>query len=198
MAFLDQFDDKQKAFLIALPYRTGLWISKCDDTGGDEAEARELDALETIVRSYTEDFCKSEFVEELLHATMKHKDQWPAWHTGLDDIPGDCRRAVDLLSPVLERKDIASLKLTLLEIADTVAKAFREEDPEETPMDRLKYSVRQMVYRLQATITNRPAGGHDEFLNISAAERAAIAALEKALRPEEVEGQLPNEEDYAA
>lgn len=199
MAFLEKFSADDRAFLVALPYRTGLWISKCDETGGDEAETRELDALETIVRSYTEDFCKSEFVEELLRATMNSKDSWKSWHDHLETIPDDCRRAIDMLSPILERKDIASLKLTLLEIADTVAKAFREEDmPEETAIDRLKLGMRHMINRLQSSITNRPVANLDENYNISTAERAAIAELEKAIRPEEVEGQLPNEEDYAA
>lgn len=176
---------------MALPYRTGLWISQCDDTGGHDATAQELAALEQVVIAFGEDFCKSEFVEELMRQTLARRDRWQSWHADLGDIPGDARRAVDMLAPLLERKDIASLKQTLIEIAETVAKAYKEE---EAPAFDLRHAVAVVMARLQ----NRPAPMRDALMNISRAERAALNALTASLRPQDVEGQPPATDDSAA
>lgn len=197
MALIEQFNPEERAFLAALPYRVGLWISRCDSTGGEEAEQQELQALETIVITFAQDFCKSEFVEELMRQTVAQKEQWPQWQGGLENMPADCRRAVDLLAPRLSYKDVGSFKHTLLEIADAVAKAYREEEPE-SMLTQCILQARFLLDRWQAQIRNRPARTLAEYTNISKAERAALAALTGALKPEEDEGQEPQREDSAA
>jgi hypothetical protein len=198
LGILDQFTEEQRAFLIALPYRTGLWISQCDMTGGEEADLREREALEIIVTAFSEDFCKSEFVEELMRQTVVQAESWERWQDGINDVPTECRRAIDMLAPVLERKDISSLKVTLLEIASTVAEAYREEE-EEVPglMPRLLSEMRFVMDRFSANMAGRPAAAKDRFMNISAAEKAALAALTAALLPGKAEGLPPQDADSA-
>lgn len=57
--YLENFSKEQQDFLVALPYRVGLWISATDDTGGHESDAVEKQALEQVIVAYVEDFCLS-------------------------------------------------------------------------------------------------------------------------------------------
>lgn len=199
MSSFDQFTEEQRAFLIALPYRTGLWISQCDITGGEEAAVREHEALETIVTAFSEDFCKSEFVEELMRLTVAQAENWEGWQADIDAVPAECRRAVDMLAPLLERKDVNSFKVTLLEIASTVAEAYREEEEDEPGlMPRLLSEMRFVMDRFSANVYRRPVAARDRFMNISAAEKAALAALTAALLPGKAEGLPPRDPDSAA
>ena len=66
MGYLDHFSEEERQLLIKLPYRAGLWISASDTTGGDESDEAEKQALASIVRGFTEDFLKSEFVEAVM------------------------------------------------------------------------------------------------------------------------------------
>ncbi|MBU0859799.1 MAG: hypothetical protein KJ667_07660, partial [Alphaproteobacteria bacterium] len=106
--------------------------------------------------------------------------------------------AIDMLAPILERKDVASLKLTLLEIATTVAEAYREDD-EAAPdlMGQLAAQVHEFIGRFMSQLNRRPASTADVFANISGAERAALAELTTALQPETVEGLPPADADAA-
>lgn len=191
MHFLEPFNDEQRLFLTALPYRVGLWVSQCDHTGGDDAKALELQALDAIVTGFAEDSCKSEFVEGLMYRTVEQRDEWPSWHQGLGDIPGDCRRAIEMLSPFYTRKDISSFKLTVLEIAETVARAYREGGDDS--QGGARFSWAELMARL---FKRHEPGRYDDDPSISADERTALNAILNALRPDHVEGQTPP--DYAA
>lgn len=191
----NKLDPAQQDFLTALPYRTGLWLSQCDETGGVESAQRELAALETIVISYAEDFCKSEFVEMLMRRTLARRAEWGQWQDDIDNLPAAATEALDLLVPLLDRKDISSFKHTLIEIATTVAEAYREEDEENEQPGDLFGDIRDHIVaaleRLTGRYTDRPEPVIGRFSNISQAERVALAALAEALRLGEVEGLPP-------
>lgn len=202
----DKLSAEQQEFLVALPYRTGLWISQCDQTGGQESSAQELAALETIVISFAEDFCKSEFVENLMRKTLAQREIWSQWQDNMTAIPADVRRAVDMLAPLLERKDITSFKQTLIEIGTAVAEAYRESDHEDEDDDEGDYGfvaeirdhIRAAMERLTGRWNSGPAARNYQFSNISKTERAALAELTTALRPDEPEGLPPAGDDEAA
>lgn len=179
----EQFSPEDRAFLVALPYRVGLWISRSDRSGGDESAQAEQAALENMVIFFAEDFCKSEFVEALMGQTLARRAEWPSWRDGLETTPTDCRRAIDLIAPVLERKDVSSFKTTLMEIATTVAKAYQEE---ESAADMM--GVGGKIRAMLSQWLGLRAHVNDEFANVSTAERAALLALSAALRPGEAEG----------
>ena len=194
MTVLEQFSAAERNMLMALPYRAGLWIGESDKTGGEAAGAAEMQALESIVTGFVEDFCKSEFVEELMRETLARKADWQAWRGNIARVPEECRHAVDLLAERLERKHIASLKNNLIEIAFAVALAYREYDEDSAPL-REKVALRLRYYwqRHQAMRLNRIPLTLDQSLNISSTEQKAIKALTGALRPEQIEGLPPAE-----
>lgn len=159
--------DSDRAMMIALPYRIGLFVSHSDTTGGWEAQDREMQTLTTILRSYAEDFCKSPFAQGLLLQTLAQRNEWVRWSQGLDHVPGECVAAMYDLRGALDAKEIKSFQGQMMDIAFAVAHAFREEDktsPKPTWLGRL--------------FGQENRADHE---NVSAAERAALARLADAL-----------------
>ncbi len=198
MAYLDHFSDDTKQLLIRLPYRAGLWISASDTTGGDESDEAEKQALASIVRGFTEDFLKSEFVEAIMRETVRHMDEWDGWNDDVDSIPSEIRRGIELAALYIDHKQMSAFKQSLMDVAMTVAMAYREFDST-TP-----FSVQMRIYSkywmeyVRSYIQKTQPPIMDQYLNISHEEHQALDALEEALRMNDVEGVEPVEEDEEA
>ena len=191
MAFLENFTDEQKHLLVALPYRVGLWVSESDSSGGDSADEAEKQALETIVCGFAEDFCKSEVTEELMHATVEKRKEWGGWAQDINQVPSECRQAVEWVAEYADYKNVAAFKENLMEIAVAVAMAYREFDDELSLAEKVPMYVTFLVDRLMAFVMRRPPKNHDEIFNISRAERLALTELADALKRDEREGKDP-------
>lgn len=126
MRQLDDIDVQDREMIISLPYRVGLAVSRSDLGGGEEAVAKEMAALEQIVQSYTQDFCKSEFVQTLMEETLRACQREHFWNDSFERVPEECRKAVDILSSCIESGDMKSFKSILMEIGLAVAMAFSE------------------------------------------------------------------------
>ncbi len=169
MLTLPSEGDREK--MIALPYRIGLFVSHADTTGGWEAQEAEMQSLNNILRSFTEDFCKSEFVQGLLMQTLASRAQWPGWSHQLDSVPAECVAAMYDLRGVLDKKHLAAFQEMMMEIAFAVAQAFRE--------------ARQVSQEPKGSwlnlILGKPRKARFEHMSISATERAALHSLADAL-----------------
>lgn len=182
MLYLEQFTEDQRALLVALPYRTGLWVSESDQSGGDESSEAEMMALEGIIMGYSEDFLKSEFVEELMRATMAHKSSWDKWQKNLDDVPNECERAVALLSERLDSREVLSFKQNLMEIATAVALAFCEVDESEGGVGKVAAYFNHYLAVLVARLKKQQQPRLESHLNISRAEREVLGKLSGVLQ----------------
>jgi hypothetical protein len=191
MPYLERFTPDERELLVSLPYRVGLWVSQSDNTGGTEASAAEMQALENIVMAFAEDFCKSEFVEEIMRQTMQDREKWPHWQRNIESLPADCTRAVDIVAEKMERKDVTSFKHNLMDIAVDVAMAFCETDYSQNLYARFSIYSRYFVEKLKARIKKVQPPSLDAVLNISKAEQAALKVLDQALRMETGEGLEP-------
>lgn len=178
MAYLQNFTTEQRELLVSLPYRTGLWVSESDEGGGEDSSTSEMQVLEGLITGYAEDFLKSEFVEELLRETLAQKSRWPAWSSDLAQVPGQCREAVKIVSERLEARDVLSFRQNLMEIAVTVAMAYREEG--EGP-DKISVFSGQYWNRLFSRLKGESAPS-DGSENISRAERRVLMELSNALQ----------------
>ena len=198
MAYLDHFNAEQRDLLIKLPYRAGLWISASDTTGGDESDEAERQALAGIVRGFTEDFLKSEFVEEVMRATVQHIEHWDQWNGQVESIPDEVRRGIEIAALYIDYRQIYAFKQSLNDIAMTVAMAYRELG-EGTP-----FAAQMRIYskywlecaRSYMKKTQPPI--MDQYLNISADEHKALDRLNGALRSQTQEGLAPVEGEEAA
>lgn len=191
MGLLDKFSDEEKDLLTALPYRVGLWVSRSDETGGEESGKAEIEALRGIIRGFAEDFCKSEFVEAIMRETISRNDRWNSWEKNADGVLAECSRAIEMISGYFEERDVTSFKHNLLEIGMAVALAYREFDGHESFAGRLKIRLRYVRQRVIAAMQKKRIVSFSEYLNISRAEHAALAQLSAALRMEYREGLVP-------
>lgn len=198
MAYLDHFSADQRELLIKLPYRAGLWISASDTTGGDESQEAEKQALANIVRGFTEDFLKSEFVEEVMRESVQHRAEWDGWSHNVEAIPEEVRRGIEIAALYIDHKQLSAFKHSLIDVAMTVAMAYREFD------DTTPFAVQMRIYSkywieyLKSYVKKTQPPIMDQYLNISADEHKALDQLSDALRMDQVEGLEPVEETEAA
>ncbi|MEC7702152.1 MAG: hypothetical protein VX740_08365 [Pseudomonadota bacterium] len=180
MDFIERLEQEEVDMLIKMPYRVGYWVSQSDTTGGDESEESELAALATIVRGYSEDFCKSEFVQRIMELTVENKGKWPEWQSNLNLVPNECRQLIAKLSDELPPREMDALRSNLYEIGLSVALAYREidEDAFLTDVQKVWIMVRERIYAWREGRTPR-SGAY--LYNISGDEYLALRQLADVL-----------------
>lgn len=184
MSFLEKFSADDREFLISMPYRVGLWVSSCDDTGGADADEKELEALRmTLLGLASEGMFESAFVHEVIAASSAAQSSWRSWGMNLKDIPGDCKRAVAMIQGALPQRDVDAYKRILMHIGVEVAKAFREYDAHEPLLNRLIRWISIGVDRILGAVQGEKYVSSD-LLNISYSEDIALNELATALRGE--------------
>ena len=180
MAFLENFSVEERALLISLPYRVGLWVSKIDRTGDPGADEGERAALERIIAREARGMFHSAFVHEVMAENWAAKAGWSQWDNDLDRVPAQCAEATRLVSRKLARHDLDAYRATLIHIALEVAKAFREAGSRHPLLAFLWLKLLLWRGRLAAFFRREP---YDpvSVLNISPMEDRAIVHLAQAL-----------------
>lgn len=180
MDFLEMLEEEEKELLIKMPYRVGYWVSQSDTTGGDESDEKELQALATIVRGYSEDFCKSEFVQRIMELTVQNDAKWEVWQQNLETVPNECRQLIAKLSDELPPREMDAMRFNLYEIGLSVALAYREleEDADLTDLQKLWISIRERIYAWREGRAPR-TGAY--LYNISGDEYLALRQLADVL-----------------
>ncbi len=192
MAYLEKLLDADRDLLIALPYRAGLWVSMSDSSGGEEADKAERAALSMIVTGFVEDYCKSEFVEEIMRQTLQRRDHWDEWATNIETVPVQIRKAIEAAAQEVDHREIASFKSSLMDIAMTVAMAYREFDQDNADaMEKARVYSRYFLATVESAIRGEDKPAFNLFINISAAENKAIRTLAQALKMKTPEGAEP-------
>ncbi len=182
MNVLEQLTAQQKQTVVALPFRVGLYVSKADDTGGEEADQQEAAALESIIQGFAENMLGSESIQYIMTATLENKKNWPQWSGDLKQVPRECRETVDALSVIVDEKDAKAFANHLLQIGEAVALAFREyEHLESKQKAYLLYFEYAKLY-VHSLLKKLTPKSLDEFLSVSQKERAALTVLARALK----------------
>lgn len=174
---LSKLPDDIRPLIARLPYRVGLYISQSDQSGGAESAAAEMAALGNVVTYFVEDFCKSEFAQDVMMETLRQKNDWADWRDGLDQVPEECNRVVDALIGIVDMKDIVAFKNNLLEIAIAVAVAYREFSITDPLLKRMKIYLVALLERILTPFSGASPQSFDQILNVSRAEKAAINRL---------------------
>ena len=163
--------------LISLPYRVGLYVSFADTTGGFAAQEAEMQSLSGILREFAEDYCKSEFSQKVLMESLRARDVWPSWSQGIERVPDEARPIFTLLEPQFDSRALRAFKEVLVEIALSVAMAFREGNEDAQRGGGLS-SIGEWFSRMLGGGKSSSSMGHS---NISKSERVALARLCKAM-----------------
>ncbi len=181
MSFLNQLSDDQRTNIVSLPYRVGLWVSESDSAGGDQADAQELQALSNILNGFAHEVFGSESVQHIISETVDKQNEWDGWGKNLGNMEEDCRVAIDVLYAAVDEKEVSAFKQHLIEVAEAVALAFREYDPNQSFASRLPVYISYYTGMIKASIRKQPYKSLEQFLNISASERKTLGALAQAL-----------------
>lgn len=180
MSFLDQLAVDDRDLVVSMPYRVGLRVSKSDDTGGDESDEQEMRALASILNGYAQEVFGSETVQYIISETVAKRTKWSEWGRNLDNVEGDCHRAIDLLSDVVDFKEVNAFKQHLIEIGESVAMAFREVES----LSMFQRFSLYMDYKKDKKLAEQKklaVKSWDQFLNISMDERKALRSIAGAL-----------------
>lgn len=180
MSFLDQLAPDDRDLVVSLPYRVGLRVSHSDDTGGSDSDEQEMRALASILNGYAQEVFGSETVQYIISETVAKRDKWPEWAGRLDNVEADCHQAIDLLSGVVDFKEVSAFKQHLIEIGESVAMAFREQENLGI-LARFKLYMDYKKDRKLAGQKKIAAKSWDQFLNISMHERQALRSIAGAL-----------------
>ncbi len=181
MSFLDRLPAEHRTLLVSLPYRVGLFISQSDETGGDESDEAEMQALDNIVTAYSQEVFGAETVQYVISETVARKSEWEKWAKDLEGIDTDCHRAIDILSDVVDEKEVNAFKNHLIEIGESVALAFREYGAHTSFIDKIKVYIYYMRGKMDASKKGELYKDWDVFINISLDERKALRFLAEAL-----------------
>ena len=169
-------DDERR--LISLPYRAGLYVSFCDVTGGWEAQDREIQSLTAILQEFANDFYQTEFTQKILLETMAERPHWLSWARDVNGLPAEVGGMMKILSSIMDDAEFQAFACVMLDIALSVAMAFREQADGTADEHDKPGAIRQLIGRMMGGKNN----GHDlSHANISVREREALRTLSAAL-----------------
>ena len=178
---------EEQDFLTRLPYRVGYWISHVDQVGGTESDEAEMEALYHIIRAYTEDTCKCEFVQRIMESALAREEEWEVWQESIETVLEECTRAIDLLRPHLINSDLKGFRKNLMEIAYTVARAYCERQDKPRLLGDLEKLVQILHESFRLILKGKTPLPAEDLKNISLVELRAIRRLSQALRIEDDE-----------
>lgn len=183
--FLDHLTAEQREMIVSLPYRVGMSINKSDedDDGEDHSDEQqaELQALYNLLNAFSQDVFGAETVTYVISETVRRKDEWPKWADQTDNIEDDCQRAIDILSGMVDPKEVNAFRNYLVEVGESVAMAFCEYN-ENTPFfEKLKMKMAYSKCRAKAEKLQRDFKNFEEFISISLSERKTLEGIAKAL-----------------
>lgn len=181
MSFLDDLPEDQRTLLVSLPYRVGLYVSQSDETGGDESDEAEAQALSNLITGYSQEVFGAETVQYVISETVKRKAEWPQWSHNLEQIENECHKAIDILSTSVDEKEVSAFKNHLIEIGESVALAFREYGESTPLLDKIKVMLVYIKGKMVATKKGERYKDWEQFINISLDERKALRMIANAL-----------------
>jgi hypothetical protein len=178
MSFLDQLTADQRDMIVSLPYRVGLWVSDSDKSGGGDASMEEMQALSGIIHGFADEMFGSEVMQQIISETISKKSRWGEWAKTVNEVPEDCRFAIDVIKEKTSNKDATVFRNHLMEIGEAVAMAFHEERAKGISIGAyFSYLFGKLTGRRGA----RSATSFSDYLRISVSEHKALAALAQAL-----------------
>lgn len=181
MSFLDDLKDEERTLLVSLPFRVGLFVSQSDNSGGDDSDEAEMQALSSIITAYSQEVFGAETVQYVISETVRRKSEWESWSENLETVDGECHKAVDILSDHVDEKEVNAFRHHLVEIGESVALAFREYGASTPLMDK----IRMYNYYIKGKRAARKNGDNykdwEQFINISLDERKALCFVAEAL-----------------
>ena len=128
-----------------------------------------------------EDTLKSEFATEAMLRMLQNKKEWENWKGHIEIVPEECLKISESLIGNIDLKEIIAYKNNLLEIAISVAQAYREFDHNVSTVEKFSTYLAILFQRIRALVTGQEIQSTDNLLNISREEKMAIGLLSDSL-----------------
>jgi hypothetical protein len=173
--YLAMFPPNERAHLISLFYRAGMWISQVDDDGAQSADDVEAQTLARLLGNVAKNPQRSAFVREVAGEALRQKDNWTRWNGNLDQFIGEAQQGVRILKPIASPPEIIDFIAGLRALAEAVAMANHEDSDAEDHTDIEEGGILGKLKRLlpQPKLSAR---------NISPLEDDALTELARALK----------------
>ncbi len=178
---LDQLTEHQKKVVCRLPYRAGLYVSQCDQSGGEDSDEEELRALHNLIHGFAANVFGSELIQYVMEETLKHKDSWFEWDKSLDMVLSECSDSISILRSYADEKEVNAYAMRIMEIGEAVALAFREDSYGDGFFGHMEARVKYWLACNKARAAKAPIRSFHDFLAISPQEREALQKLARAL-----------------
>ncbi len=182
MSVLAQFSASELELLASLPYKAGVFVSHADDEGGEEDDAREIDALGACIRKIAEHHAHMPFTVAIMGQTLDLKMQWGSWEERSFTTPQDCMMAVSLLEGRITDDELKDFRGALIEIATSVAQAYGEFNSFDDA-DKKSGGFGALLKKFTGGFSGVSVDDAGHPMNVSASEGSAIDALKAALKP---------------
>lgn len=179
MSGLGAFLPQEQDLLIGIFFRVGYWISHVDDT--DISDVSEHDEQEQMVRALgriSESRSATEFVRELAAEALRRSGDQARWLKSEDRLMQDVVSAVKLVKQQATDEDFSSFRKSIMFVATSVARAYREEPEQEQEKNGRFGWLVEKAESIVMSVRDKEAY---RDLNISPAEDTALHELAAAL-----------------
>lgn len=181
MSELDRFLPADQDLLVSLFYRIGQWMSQADDTDtSEESEAVEEEQMFKILNKLAQSKNIGALCSEIASEALRQKGSWARWGRKVDDVMSDVARAKEIIKGQGNTQEFVAFGKSLITIATSVARAYREADDDEHAEEKGFLSwLSEKKANVALALTDSDA--HKD-LNISPAEDSALTELVMTLK----------------
>lgn len=181
MTDLSSFSEQERALIVSLPYKVGLWISHAEDEEGEDDDAQEMKALKHCVVGIAKAHEQNGFIHALLVEMIRGREDWSQWDDDAFQVVAQIKGVKPALQKHLSEAEYKEFCKVLIEIAIVVAEAHGEfgdwgDEPDESLFSGFMNKMKDRFSGMADSTGASP-------MNISAAEDDAIKQLKAALKP---------------
>ncbi|MES2728622.1 MAG: hypothetical protein V4621_00805 [Pseudomonadota bacterium] len=172
---LNAFSSSEKAHLMSLFYRVGVWISHADDAGAEIADAVEAAMLTRLLQKVVDNPARTALVRDIAAEALRQRGNWARWAAQIDTFIPDAQQGVRILKPVCGQDEVMDFIYGLRALGEAVAMASDEDAMAEDVSEALGGSLLTRIR--DALFPPRKACAR----NISPLEDNALTELARAL-----------------
>lgn len=129
-----KLSEAQKAVLVSVPYRVGVWVSNIDDnTKTSLDDRRERQALELSIARMEKLYRKMPFTAAIMGEIQQSKSLWEGWtaQSAEDLVLQNLSDALALCDEYFGRNEVGQYKHAVWQVGLSVAQAYGEQiDPD--------------------------------------------------------------------
>ena len=178
MSELHRFPPADQDILVSLLYRIGVWMSDIDDTDlDDRSENIENQLMLRTLGIVASSRMFGELTADIAFEALRQKGSWERWANTSDSVLADIPQVKSILEAQATGEETALYGNSLMAIATSVARAYREADDIDGLNQSLWARLQEKKDHLVLRLLDR-----DSFadLNISPAEDSALQELTEA------------------